>query len=175
MVDTLEGPGIVRSQCPTCKQPAWKKHLKTNHKYLGLADAAAQLTALLQQQGAWCMLARAKSADHGRASGGSRHSVAVAEACLLLCCDTQGMRSIAAKSPLMKLNSRHHSCSSRRRLMNSRSWSSSRSILKGKRKKSSSSSSMSAVLISTQKAAGSTAHTLCQQQQEQQNRQTPKH
>lgn len=51
VVDTLEGPGIVKSQCPICKQPAWKKELKTNHKYLGLADAAAQLTALLQQQG----------------------------------------------------------------------------------------------------------------------------
>jgi hypothetical protein len=51
VVDTLEGPGIVKSQCPICEQPAWKKELKTNHKYLGLADAAAQLTALLQQQG----------------------------------------------------------------------------------------------------------------------------
>jgi hypothetical protein len=51
VVDTLEGPGIVKSQCPICKQPAWKKELKTNHKYLGLADAAAQLTALLQHQG----------------------------------------------------------------------------------------------------------------------------
>jgi hypothetical protein len=53
VVDTLEGPGIVRSQCPICKQPAWKKELKTNYKYLALADTTAQLTALLQQQGAW--------------------------------------------------------------------------------------------------------------------------
>jgi len=51
VVDTLEGPGIVKSQCPICKQPAWKKELKTNHKYLALADATAQLASLLQQQG----------------------------------------------------------------------------------------------------------------------------
>lgn len=51
VVDTLEGPGIVRSQCPICNQPAWKKELKTNYKYLSLADTTAQLTALLQQQG----------------------------------------------------------------------------------------------------------------------------
>lgn len=51
MVDTLEGPGIVKSQCPICKQPAWKKELKTNHKYLALADTTAQLASLLQQQG----------------------------------------------------------------------------------------------------------------------------
>jgi hypothetical protein len=51
VVDTLEGPGIVKSQCPICKQPAWKKELRTNHKYLALSDATAQLSALLQQPG----------------------------------------------------------------------------------------------------------------------------
>lgn len=49
VVDTLEGPGIVKSQCPSCKQPAWKKDLKTNYKYLALADAAAQLRSILQE------------------------------------------------------------------------------------------------------------------------------
>lgn len=50
MIDTLEGPGIVKSQCPCCAQPAWKKELKTNHKYSALADAASALAGLLQQQ-----------------------------------------------------------------------------------------------------------------------------
>ena len=54
VVDTLEGPGIVKSQCPSCKQPAWKKELKTNHKYLALADATATLASLLQQQQGMC-------------------------------------------------------------------------------------------------------------------------
>lgn len=49
VINTLEGPGIVKSQCPACKQPAWKKDLHTNHKYTAVADAAAQLQDLLQQ------------------------------------------------------------------------------------------------------------------------------
>lgn len=68
VVDTLEGPGIVKSQCPTCRQPAWKKELKTNHKYLALADTTAQLTALLQQQG------NAGSGAHASVRCGRRRS-----------------------------------------------------------------------------------------------------
>lgn len=49
VVSTLEGPGIVKSQCPTCRQPGWKKELATNHKYSAIAEAAAHLQSLLQQ------------------------------------------------------------------------------------------------------------------------------
>ncbi|GAB4820683.1 hypothetical protein N2152v2_007729 [Parachlorella kessleri] len=31
VIATLEGPGIIKSQCPTCKQPGWKKDLVFNH------------------------------------------------------------------------------------------------------------------------------------------------
>ncbi len=35
---TLEGPGITVSQCPTCKQPGWKKELQPAHKLASLVD-----------------------------------------------------------------------------------------------------------------------------------------
>jgi hypothetical protein len=33
VVKTLEGPGIVRSQCPQCGIPAWKRELRKNWLY----------------------------------------------------------------------------------------------------------------------------------------------
>lgn len=48
MTDTLEGPGIVKSQCPACKQPAWKQDLHNNHKYTAVAEATACLQQLLR-------------------------------------------------------------------------------------------------------------------------------
>lgn len=34
----LEGPGITKSECPICHQPAWKKDLRPNQKYTNLAN-----------------------------------------------------------------------------------------------------------------------------------------
>lgn len=38
MIDTLEGPGIIKSQCPTCKAPGWKKDLIFNHAINNIVD-----------------------------------------------------------------------------------------------------------------------------------------
>jgi BRCA1 C Terminus (BRCT) domain len=38
VIKTLEGIGISTSQCPTCKQPGWKKDLKPNHQINNAVD-----------------------------------------------------------------------------------------------------------------------------------------
>ncbi|CAL8465554.1 g5090 [Coccomyxa elongata] len=48
VLQTLEGPGITVSQCPTCKQPGWKKELQPAHKFSSLVD---HLRTLLIQMG----------------------------------------------------------------------------------------------------------------------------
>ncbi|BDA49917.1 hypothetical protein COCOBI_15-0450 [Coccomyxa sp. Obi] len=48
VLQTLEGPGITVSQCPTCKQPGWKKELQPAHKLSSLVD---HLRTLLIQMG----------------------------------------------------------------------------------------------------------------------------
>ena len=32
MVDTLEGPGVVESKCPSCSHPGWVRELLPNRK-----------------------------------------------------------------------------------------------------------------------------------------------
>eukprot|EP00775_Hariotina_reticulata_P002613 gene2613-biopygen4200 len=51
IINTLEGPGIVKSQCFVCKQPAWKKELVRNHKYDAIKESLLQLAGILQLQG----------------------------------------------------------------------------------------------------------------------------
>lgn len=43
VVATLEGPGIAKSECPTCHQPVWKKDLKRNLTYENLIDKVTHL------------------------------------------------------------------------------------------------------------------------------------
>jgi hypothetical protein len=50
VVDTLEGPGITASQCPTCARPAWKRDLAPNHKYQALVEQLQGLARALQQE-----------------------------------------------------------------------------------------------------------------------------
>lgn len=47
VIDTLEGPGIVKSECPQCHQPAWKKDLQPCHKYSNLLEGLARLRQCL--------------------------------------------------------------------------------------------------------------------------------
>ena len=43
VISTIEGPGITKSECPTCHQPGWKKDLQTNHKFKSIASAIQKL------------------------------------------------------------------------------------------------------------------------------------
>ncbi len=43
VISTIEGPGITKSECPTCHQPGWKKDLQTNHKFNSIACAVKKL------------------------------------------------------------------------------------------------------------------------------------
>ncbi|KAK9844553.1 hypothetical protein WJX74_003980 [Apatococcus lobatus] len=43
VINTIEGPGITKSECPTCHQPGWKKDLQTNHKFKSIASAVQKL------------------------------------------------------------------------------------------------------------------------------------
>ena len=47
VIATLEGPGITRSQCPTCHVPGWKNNLATNHLIKGLTEQFCSLIELL--------------------------------------------------------------------------------------------------------------------------------
>eukprot|EP00884_Botryococcus_braunii_P007197 jgi/Botrbrau1/16479/Bobra.0142s0073.1 len=48
VLGTLEGPGINKSQCPICGEPAWKKDLRFNVLYQSLVNA---LRPLLREAG----------------------------------------------------------------------------------------------------------------------------
>jgi hypothetical protein len=43
VINTLEGPGINKSECPVCRQPLWKKDLAKDHQYAALAEAVQPL------------------------------------------------------------------------------------------------------------------------------------
>lgn len=45
VIDTLEGPGISKSQCPKCHQPGWKKDLVFNHQLNNVVDTTMKLQA----------------------------------------------------------------------------------------------------------------------------------
>ena len=48
VISTLEGPGISKSECPTCKQPGWKNDLRFNHVLNNTVD---HITGLQQRLG----------------------------------------------------------------------------------------------------------------------------
>lgn len=57
MVDTLEGPGVVESKCPTCARPGWARELLPNRKLEALVghlladrQAGAHLFLFLEKQ-----------------------------------------------------------------------------------------------------------------------------
>lgn len=45
VIDTLEGPGIAKSQCPSCQQPGWKKDLVPNYTVNNSVEHVQQLMA----------------------------------------------------------------------------------------------------------------------------------
>lgn len=58
VIDTLEGPGIVKSECPTCRAPVWKKELRRAHAFENLIAALRELESQLAAQpaGTLCSL-----------------------------------------------------------------------------------------------------------------------
>ena len=59
VVDTLEGPGIIKSECPRCHRPAWKRDLHVNHKKAAMMHHLQALLAACADRpsGAKCMQA----------------------------------------------------------------------------------------------------------------------
>ena len=57
VVDTLEGPGIITSECPRCHRPAWKRDLHVNHKKAAVMHHLQALLAACADSpsGAKCM------------------------------------------------------------------------------------------------------------------------
>ena len=57
VVDTLEGPGIIKSECPCCHRPAWKRDLHANHKKAAVMHHLQALLAACADSpsGAQCM------------------------------------------------------------------------------------------------------------------------
>lgn len=100
-MDTLEGPGIVKSQCPICRQPAWKKELRTNHKYLALSDATAQLAALLQQGGWTAGVSLHACASQQKCSEGREVAELTVSSAAVDSTSSRGSRLLAPKSALV--------------------------------------------------------------------------
>lgn len=54
----LEGPGISKSECPVCHQPAWKKDLRPNQKYSNISNILQSYapTGKLSSQAMFCFM-----------------------------------------------------------------------------------------------------------------------
>ena len=55
VVDTLEGPGVVKSECPACGKPAWKNDLERNHTYGALVEHVRGMERLFAGERGWCL------------------------------------------------------------------------------------------------------------------------
>jgi hypothetical protein len=54
VLKTIEGPGISKSECPTCHQPGWKNDLLPNLKYANVLEHTLRVQKLLgYDAGVW--------------------------------------------------------------------------------------------------------------------------